>query len=239
MNLSSQFIKLLGKIFIKQGHLSIRVGQYLHKFNADLYHQNVRKWFEIEGDKSLRVNYDLDDKSLVLDVGGYEGQWSSEIFSRYCCRILIFEPVPHFAARITTRFARNPKITVFPFGLASQTMDTGIAVNGDGSSVFRRYKGVVEYPIKLIAAKVFFEQNQLGLVDLMKINIEGGEYELLEHLIDTGLISRIQQLQVQFHNFVPNAEARMHSIQKRLEQTHVLTYQYSFVWENWALKSLS
>ena len=35
---------------------------------------------------------------------------------------------------------------------------------------------------------------------LMKINIEGGEFELLERLLETRLISRIENIQVQFHN---------------------------------------
>ena len=70
----------------------------------------------------------------------------------------------------------------------------------------------------------------------MKINIEGAEYDLLEHLIDTGLISNIHNIQVQFHDFVSNAEQRMIMLQKELEKTHGLTYQYPFVWENWRVK---
>ena len=67
----------------------------------------------------------------------------------------------------------------------------------------------------------------------MKINIEGGEYELLEYLLDTGLATQIINYQVQFHDFVPDAEARMTAIRERLSQTHTLTYQYEFVWGNW------
>ena len=67
----------------------------------------------------------------------------------------------------------------------------------------------------------------------MKINIEGAEYDLLDHLIETGFIANIINLQIQFHEFVPNAKERMENIQKRLEKTHALTYQHEFVWENW------
>ena len=75
-------------------------------------------------------------------------------------------------------------------------------------------------------------------IDLMKINIEGGEYDLLEHLIKTGWIDKIINIQVQFHDFVENAEARMLAIQNDLAKTHELTYQYKFVWENWRLKDI-
>jgi len=66
--------------------------------------------------------------------------------------------------------------------------------------------------------------------------IEGGEYDLLEHLIKTKYIKRIKNLQVQFHDFVDQAQERMDNIQKELSKTHQLTYQYLFVWENWERK---
>ena len=70
-------------------------------------------------------------------------------------------------------------------------------------------------------------------IDLIKINIEGGEYELLERLLDTGLARHIGHLQVQFHRFVPGAAERRERIRARLKETHVLHYDYDFVWESW------
>jgi hypothetical protein len=71
----------------------------------------------------------------------------------------------------------------------------------------------------------------------MKINIEGGEFELLERLIETGLIATIENLQVQFHNFEVGAPKRMAELQAALGRTHTPTYQYEFVWENWARRT--
>ena len=67
----------------------------------------------------------------------------------------------------------------------------------------------------------------------MKINIEGGEYSLLEDLISNRLVANIKDIQVQFHTFAPNALERMKNIQMELSKTHHLTYNYPFVWENW------
>ena len=51
------------------------------------------------------------------------------------------------------------------------------------------------------------------------------------------MISIFKNIQVQFHDFIiQNAEERMINIQRKLELTHELTYQYVFVWENWKLK---
>ncbi len=75
-------------------------------------------------------------------------------------------------------------------------------------------------------------------IDLMKINIEGAEYDLLEYLIASGLVRRIRRFQIQFHDFVLDAEARMLAIQEQLASTHRVTYQFPFIWENWVSKEL-
>lgn len=67
----------------------------------------------------------------------------------------------------------------------------------------------------------------------MKVNIEGGEYELLTRLIVTGYIKTIKQIQFQFHNIDPDSESKMRGICTDLTLTHRPTFQYKFVWENW------
>jgi hypothetical protein len=50
-------------------------------------------------------------------------------------------------------------------------------------------------------------------------------------------VTGMRDIQVQFHDFVPDAEHRMRRIQQALEATHDLTFEYPFVWENWRRKS--
>jgi FkbM family methyltransferase len=196
--------------------------------------KRVKPWMEINGDKTLRLNYALNKESLVFDLGGYEGQWSSDIFSKYQCNIWIFEPFQKYAQNIIKRFEQNEKIKVFEFGLGERDNTLKIFVNDDATSTFR--KSGEGYDIKLISAADFINSKGVKYIDLMKINIEGGEYELLESLIDKGFIKNIGNIQVQFHDFVPNAKERMQKIQSSLMKTHKITYEYEFVWENWALK---
>jgi FkbM family methyltransferase len=194
----------------------------------------VEPWFRQRGDKTFRVEYELSEDSLVFDLGGYEGQWTSDIFSRYCCRIHVFEAVVEYAQAIEARFRKNPKIHVHPVGLASHDGTSEITMSADGTSLFRA--GGRRVPVTLVKASDFLVQNGISEISLMKINIEGGEYDLLEHLIATGTVRAIRDIQVQFHDFMPQAEERMASIQQKLAETHAVTYQFPFVWENWRLK---
>jgi len=193
----------------------------------------LKSWFAINGDKTLRLNYDLDQESLVFDLGGYKGQWASDIFAKYCCTIHCFEPVEGFAKNIETRFAKNEKIFVHHFGLSNADKKVKISHNATASSIFR---GEGKEEIRLVKAIDFMSQYNINRIDLMKVNIEGGEYDLCEHLIEAGFVKNIANFQIQFHDFVPNAKDRMKEIQKSLEKTHKLTYQYEFVWENWKLR---
>lgn len=191
-----------------------------------------KKWISDNGDYTHRLFYNLDEKSLVLDLGGYKGQWTSDIFSMYQCTIHVFEPVHHFADEMRNRFKKNNKINIFEFGLSNKTMKSLISIHENGSSI-HNIKGTVMQEITLIDVIDFFKENSINNVDLMKINIEGGEYDLLEYLIKTQYITKINNIQIQFHDFIPNAEFKMKNIQQQLSKTHTLTYQYPFVWENW------
>jgi len=212
-----------------------RLGRELVKASRFFYinsqEERCLAWFNDNGDKTLRLEYSLSDNSVVFDLGGYEGQWASDIFSKYCCFIYVFEPVKEFATNIEHRFAKNNKISVHQFGLSSLSKKSHVFIDNDSSSTFKGEKFREE--INIVKATDFIKDYNIHTIDLMKINIEGGEYELLEHFLESGFIKNINNIQIQFHDFIPNAEERMKKIQYELQKTHYLTYQYPFVWENW------
>ena len=102
----------------------------------------------------------------------------------YRCCVFVFEPIEEFAAKIAQRFVQNPAISVYHFGLASENQMTAAAVSADATSMFKTGGKMRE--MQLIKASEFLKEHQVEQIDLMKINIEGGEYDLLEHLIDSG-----------------------------------------------------
>lgn len=196
--------------------------------------REVIEWRTAEGDKTLRLNYDLNENSMVFDVGGYEGQWSSDIYAKFNCNIYIFEPIAKYAEKIKARFAKNHKIMVYPMALTDETKDGVINYKEDGSSLYG--SGGEQIQIKQKSIKEFLLENEIVNIDLMKINCEGGEYPLLEQLLNSGLISRVYNLQIQFHKISVDSEGLREKISSRLEETHRLTWNYPFVWENWKKK---
>lgn len=68
--------------------------------------------------------------------------------------------------------------------------------------------------IEIIDAKEWIREHRIARIDLIKINIEGGEYELLDRLIETDLIKQIENIQVQFHDFSETSSSEMERIQR-------------------------
>ncbi len=189
--------------------------------------------YKSHGGNNMRYKYNLNKESVVFDLGGYQGEWSSEIFTRFQPYIYIFEPVTEYVDALKDKFKTNQKIKVFSYGLSNITKDEIIYINNDSSSSFIKKGSPLN--MKLVASDKFFKENKIKKIDLIKVNIEGGEYDLIEDLINKGNINNITNLQVQFHDFVPNAKERMQNIQDNLKKTHHLTFQYEFVWENWEI----
>jgi hypothetical protein len=79
-------------------------------------------------------------------------------------------------------------------------------------------------------------KNQINKIDLLKLNIEGGEYDIIDKLISLGWMINITDLQVQFHDFVEDSDMRLSKIRRNLESTHYLTYCCDYVWENCIIK---
>ncbi|NHM01115.1 FkbM family methyltransferase [Flavobacterium difficile] len=203
--------------------------------NDALQYQRVKPWIKAKGDETLRLNYPLDQNSVVFDLGGYKGEFTEVIYNRYQPTIYVFEPIFAFYTIIQNKFATTPKVIPFQYGLAGKDCSIPISMSDNSSSVFLKTAETETIQLKSIVN--FIQSNAITKVDLIKINIEGGEYEVLESLLDANLIGIFENIQVQFHDFLfENAKERMQAIQARLQETHVLTYQYEFVWENWKLK---
>jgi len=203
--------------------------RFNHYFNVNS--MQLHAWYRDDVKGEYRYAYDLNGNSLVFDIGGYQGEWAEKIYDLYKSNILIFEPHPVFYMKLVDKFSEIEKVTVYNFGLGAKTESSFLSDEENESSTMKNAGGRITVSIKSITD--FLIENNIGTVDLVKINIEGGEYELLESLIKSEKVSTFLNIQVQFHNFFSDAYKRMEKIKKDLLKTHHPTYKYRFVWENW------
>ena len=192
------------------------------------------RWMWDNGDDTHRLNYEeLTPESTVVDVGGYLGEWSEKIKDKYNPNIYILEPIHSYYEGLVKKFGNEDKIKIFNFGLSSSSGKVKINLDNASSSLYKPGTGSQEVEISTVDS--FMEDNSIEEIDLMKINIEGAEYTLLDRMIKSGIIEIVDNLQIQFHEEHENEITRDY-IQSHLKNTHNLTYNYTYVWENWKLK---
>ncbi len=204
---------------------------------SDLHHYFSEKWEADDATQKLYLTHDLTPESIVFDVGGYQGDWTAEISRRYDSRIFVFEPIREFACDMTAKFSRNPKIKVFRYGLASRNSFSNVAILGAGSGMFREgfeyrtceFRYVTDAAIEVLGKKALAEVQ----IDLMAINIEGGEYDLLRAMYDHHLIWQCREIMVQFHPLWPDSYDNWKDIRNLLAETHEEKWGYPFIWELW------
>jgi FkbM family methyltransferase len=175
----------------------------------------------------LRYEYPLGSSDIVVDLGSYQGEWAEMINNRYGCHVICVEPTAHI-----NRLQSNGRFTI---------------INKAGwiREEVRRFGGAYYYTSAHEPHNTFgyndyecFNINELldryDQIGLLKINIEGDEYPVLNHIMP--YIRRIKFLQVQFHIVNDNSESDWRSIVSQLRQTHECMWCKKFVWESWKLK---
>lgn len=190
------------------------------------------------------IMYDapLTKGDIALDVGAFEGDWSARVYEKYQPCIYAFELDPPSIELLKKRFTETPDITCVPYGLAGQNATLALSQRGMGSTLHEQGHGnasrgaasTVDVEVRDIVDVL----DSLGHVDIaiIKLNIEGAEYDVLERLIEAGQLSQIRCYTIQFHEWLDRAHLRRRRIRKELSKTHTLMWDYPFVWEQWVRK---
>ena len=101
------------------------------------------------------------------------------------------------------KFKNNDKIKVYDFGISDEDKSIEIALLNDASSFYINAENKIL--VKVVSFTKFLNENNIDNIDLIKINIEGDEFPVLKSLIDNDVIHMFKNIQVQFHQFIPDS----------------------------------
>lgn len=167
----------------------------------------------------LRYEYDLKPDDVVIDLGAYRGEWAREIRARYGCCVIAVEPTDSIDGYECETIKK-----------AAWIFDGKLRFGGAFYYTSAYEDQTHEYECFDVNSII----SRFDEIALLKVNIEGAEYALLDHVINAGLHERIKNLQVQFHEIETEPWAAWYSgIEGRLKETHHLKWRYPFVWESW------
>jgi FkbM family methyltransferase len=177
-------------------------------------------------------NFPIGSNSIVFDCGGWTGAFAKKINEMYGSTVYVFEPIKEHYDLI--KKIENDKIIAFNYGVGAYTRKEVISIRADSSSIF--LPGEIKQIIDIRAMSEILDDLKLDFVDLLGVNIEGGEYELLDKLIEDGSITKFDNVEIQFHRVIPDAETRRQNIIDGLSKTHNILNENPFFWDNFKLK---
>jgi FkbM family methyltransferase len=190
----------------------------------------VVSWVQDSGDQTLSLDHDLISSSLVIDLGGYTGDWSRKIYSKYKCKIEIYEPFNNFAEQIKEKFQdASSDVKVFNFAIGGGNYTASLFEYDLSTKILENKEG----NIKVID---IFDTLGNRNIDLLKINIEGSEYEVFDSIFRNKIAKNIESLLVQFHPIDNDSINKYEQIFLELSKTHECVFRYPFIWEKWILK---
>lgn len=121
---------------------------------------------------------------VVFDFGGYEGEWAAAMRHISDCYLHVFEPHPKFAKALDARFTEDKMVAVHAFALGAEDGSFELSDDADASSAFA--VGALAVTCQVVSFEKFLDSHNIGEVAATKMNIEGGEYDLLAAMIATG-----------------------------------------------------
>lgn len=147
----------------------------------------------------------------ILDVGGHIGLASlrfRELFP--AARISTFEPDPAHLDLLRANLAEANDTSTEVVAAAAWTSDgkRAFAATGDDSGALAETGGLQVATVDL--ARFCTEP-----VDLLKLDVEGAEFELIDHLSASGALERVQRLFVEMHEW-NSGSPRFHELIARL-----------------------
>ena len=146
------------------------------------------------------INYELNQDSVVIDLGGYHGKWADQIISKYNPNVVLVEPIPEFFNLLYGKFRLNPKVSVLNYGVSTTNHKGELFISADATSKY--IKNARPVTVDFITIQELLNKIGQTNIDLIQINIEGEEYPLLEKMLEDKSILNFNNIQIQYHTFI-------------------------------------
>jgi len=175
-----------------------------------LLQSNSKAYSNLSVDKNFNnIINKLDQKSIVLDIGANIGNVSSYILENKSCKVYSFEPNVLCFEILKRRFIDDKRIKIYNLAISNFSGKTNLYLHhkskGISDSTYLESSSLKETKDNVsknnyIEINVFNIEDLLSKferIDLIKIDIEGSEYEIMPFLIKNRL--KIQCVLCELH----------------------------------------
>ena len=167
----------------------------------------------------------IEPSGVVLDCGSHRGEYAKWVSEQFGVSVIGFEANGEL-------YGNLPVLERVDFRFCAIGGENGITdfsklEDVDGSIVY--YENMENCSrVKVVGLGDFLKDETTGVVELIKIDIEGAELDAIES-IDGGCLKRIKQMTVEFHDFIDgNDIPRIKRILSHLQSNGFYLFKMSF-----------
>ena len=146
-------------------------------------------------------DYGITENDTVIDIGAHIGLFSLRV-SNFCTKgkIFSYEPIKDNFECLISNIKLNQLEHVLPFNLAvsSNSSELDIFLNDDesGHSIFSEKNKKIT--VNSISLREIFDQNNIKICKLLKLDCEGSEYSIIDAL-PLEYFERIENIVIEYH----------------------------------------
>ena len=183
----------------------------------------------------------LNENSVCIDCGANIGN-ITHLFVSKGATVYSFEPHPMCFEELTKKFANNPKVHLINKGVLDKNQTVRLYNfkyhNSDelffsqGSSVYSSNKeiDINSYDeVEVIDLANFIENLNVN-IDILKMDVEGAEFCILDKLIDKKLYNKIKHILVETHdNEIPELKEIAQNVRNKIKKENITNIDLSWV----------
>ena|SRR5438046_713836 len=150
------------------------------------------------------VRGSLSRGAVVVDIGlGEDLSFSESLIDKYGCTVFGFDPTPRSIDYVRRR--NPPNFSLFELGVSASGGDGVLHLPNDpahvsGSLYDSHHVGRDKIPVKLIGIGRIPEKIGTTRIELLKMDIEGAEFEVIDAPGFADTVANTRQICVEFHH---------------------------------------
>ena len=145
---------------------------------------------------------------IIVDLGACKGGFSKAVSQKYASsKMILIEPNPYLIPELRSTFAGKGNIKIYNACIGSRSSDNAkfyLDSNPEASSLNESFvcgaKNGAKVTVKMISLADVFSIFNLREIELLKMDIEGEEWNVLGHF-SREEFKKIHQISVEFHDF--------------------------------------
>ncbi len=149
----------------------------------------------------------LSSRSVVVDAGAHRGEFSRSLIAQFGCKCYLIEANPLLVEELCRENIFSGVLSAALAGADGRARFFS-RQNSEASGIIpTALPSVAEADVSVVSLEALMKHFKLDHIDVLKLDIEGSEFDLLEKTPESALAD-LEQVCVEFHDFMPEFQGR-------------------------------